>query len=143
MANRRMRVDEVLHQFLTECDSDGDFIFESEEDAFEEILQNFVEVDRFDMLQAASDRKLDCNRESGWGITDSPMTVMPFNEEIGLSVDMTDETSVLDYFYLLFDDDMWHFLTIKLIFMLKEGSKVRDSDHTAVSKIGRIVPLTR
>ena len=78
------------------------------------------------MQQAASDQELDCDKACGRGITDSPPILMPFNEEIGLSADMPDRTSVLDFFMFYLTMICEGLSLNRQILTLKDGSKMRD-----------------
>ena len=87
MANRRLTVDQVLEQLFVESGSESESLQESdEENILEEVLLNAVAVNEFLMEQLANDHQLDTDEMCGWGNIDDPLILMPFYEEMGLTV---------------------------------------------------------
>ena len=80
----------------------------------EEVLLNAVAVNEFPMEQSANDYTLDIDETCGWGNVDNPPALMPFCEESGLTVPVHDENKAVDYFYLLFNLEMWLIFAVEM-----------------------------
>ena len=64
-------------------------------------------LEEIQLEQAASDKELRQDVEFGWSRIDTPPTCVPFTGNPGLTVGLPDDPDEIDFFNLLFDDDMW------------------------------------
>ena len=98
MANRKLTVYQVLEQLFVEGGSGSESLQESnEQNILEEVLLNAVAVNEF------------TDEMCGWGNIDNSPILMLF-DETGLTVPVPEESNTIDYFYLLFNIEMWQML---------------------------------
>ncbi|XP_060572695.1 uncharacterized protein LOC132730734 [Ruditapes philippinarum] len=64
----------------------------------------------FRIDQSINDRENAQDIQFGWSREDSPPTIAPFTGTPGLTVELPDDCTELDFCALLFDDDMWDIL---------------------------------
>lgn len=60
--------------------------------------------------QAANDQEQPIDVENGWVREDTPPLNSPFLGSYGLNVELADDPGVLDFFSLLFGDEIWYLL---------------------------------
>ncbi|XP_062614645.1 piggyBac transposable element-derived protein 4-like [Saccostrea cucullata] len=110
MADRNARglnLDEVLDRIL-DGSSDEESIDEEDSDAeVEQILREAHIVQELEMEQCRGDKENTEDSAWGWERNDNPPLLMPFDSHVGLTCDLPENPTPLDFFYLLFDSEFW------------------------------------
>ena len=94
---------------IDDQESDGEFSgFESDEALFNAHVLGTVNIN-----QAENDRKSPKDEQISWEINDSPPLNAPFSGVPGLTVDLPEDPTPLDFFYLMFDEAMWQRIVVQ------------------------------
>lgn len=86
-------------------DSGSDMEFEGFE---EEDIRLIGNVQRFTAIWNPDyDREVPKDLAMNWSSLDTPPTLAPFTRNVGLTVDLADDASPLEFFKLLFNENYW------------------------------------
>ena len=95
--------DSDIVSFFNDSTSDSEF----EGFGIDDIPNEQFERPTFTIDQCENDRELPVDREYGWTCQDSPPHCAPFTGKPGLNVNLPDDSKEIDFFNLMFDENMW------------------------------------
>ena len=124
-------------QYFVESDDDDEFEGFGPDDLFD----NAELITEIDFEQSARDRECQEDVELGWSREDATPLVAPFTGNPGLQSDLPDNPEAIDFFNLLFEDQMWEILTTETNRYAQ--SKISEEDLKQFSRLKKWEPVTK